>query len=69
MKYINLGITLTDELGIKSVVIYANDTELESDSGLIKLLAYALLKSMVLNKDDLELQDLLSKYGISKSIE
>lgn len=66
MKYINIGITLTDELVLKSVVIYANDTGLESDTNLIRLLSFALLKSLHLNKEDLELQELLRKYGISK---
>jgi hypothetical protein len=67
MKYIQLGLHLTDDLGIKSVTIDHNETDLPSDSKLITLIAFALLKSIHLNKSDLELQDMLNELGIVKA--
>jgi hypothetical protein len=69
MKYIQLGIGLTDELGIKSVTFLHNDTDLESDSKLIELIAIALLRSIHMNAEDLDLQDTLNKIGIIKAKE
>ena len=65
MKYIQLGITLNDDLAIKSAIIYHNDTGLEDDYKLIELVSIALLKSVILNKEDLELRDILKECGIS----
>jgi hypothetical protein len=69
MKHIQLSLHLTEEekLGIKSVTINFNDTGLPSDSKLIELIALGLLKSIHMNKDSLELQDLLRECGIVKS--
>jgi hypothetical protein len=67
MKHIALGINLTHELGIKSVTIDYNDTDLPSDSKLINLIAFALLKSIHINNEDLDLQDTLNEVGIKLS--
>lgn len=64
MKYIQLGIHLTDELGIKSVTIDHNDTSLPSDSDLIKRVSMTVLKSLILNKEDVIVQDLINELGI-----
>jgi len=65
MKYIQLGITLNDDLAIKSVIIQHNDTGLEDDYKLLKLVSIALLKSVILNEEDLELKDILKECGIA----
>lgn len=64
MKYIELGIFLTDDLGIKSIVIDQNDTGLESDSKLLKKVCIAILESLSLNKQDVEIQDMLNNLNI-----
>lgn len=64
MKHIKLTIGLTDELGIKSVTIDYNDTELKSNSELVQRVAFTLLKAYSLNKDDMKLQDLLNELNI-----
>ncbi len=65
--YIQLGISLTDELGIKSIAISYNSTELENDSKLIEKLAFTILKSLKLNKESVAVQDLLNELGIERS--
>ena len=65
MKYIQLGIHLTEELGLKSVTIDHNETDLPSDSNLINLVAFALLRSINLNKESVDLQDVLNELGIT----
>lgn len=67
MKYIQLGINLTDDLGIRSVVVGINTTDLPSDSHLIEIVAFTLLKSLSLNKDSVMVQDLLNELGIERS--
>lgn len=67
MKWIQLSLHLTDDLGIKNVVIDYNDTGLESNSELVRLIAVTLLKSLKLNKDTLAVQDLLNELGIKTS--
>lgn len=65
-QYIQLGIHLSEDLGLQSVTIDFNSTELDSDSDLVKRVAITLLKSMILNKEDVQIQDILNKYDISK---
>lgn len=55
---------LTDDLGIKSVSISFNGTELPSDSKLIGQLAMATLKALKINKDSVIVQDLLNELDI-----
>lgn len=64
--YIQFGIHLNDELGIKAVTIDHNTTDLPSDSQLIKQVAMGLLKSLVRNKEDVTIQDLLNSLDISR---
>ena len=64
MKYVELGIFLTDDLGIKAVVIDQNETGLPSNSELIEKVCITLLKSLSLNKEDVQLQDLLNELNI-----
>jgi hypothetical protein len=66
MKSINLQIWLTDNLGIKSVVIGDNTTGLPSDSNLIKEVGIALLQSISLNKESIQIQDLLNELNITR---
>jgi hypothetical protein len=67
MKYIELAIELNDGLGIKAVSIKYNDTGVPNDSKLLKTVAITLLKSLRLNANDIELQDLLNDIGIDKA--
>jgi hypothetical protein len=66
MKYIQLSIELTDDLALKKIVFLCNDTGLESDSKLVELIGIAFIKSIYLNKDDLELTEMLDKLGIKR---
>jgi len=67
MKWIQLSISLDDELRMKKIIIDINTTDQPSDSKLIKNISIAMLKSIKLNKDDLAIQDLLSELGIERS--
>jgi hypothetical protein len=62
--YIQFGIHLNSRLGIKSVTIDHNDTDLASDSDLVRRVSFTLLRSIELNKDDIMLQDLLNGLGL-----
>lgn len=62
--YIQLGLHLTEDLGLKSVTIDQNTTELESDSVLLKNVAVCILKAISLNSKDISLQDLLNRNDI-----
>lgn len=63
MKLICLWLELTDELGLKSVVIDHNDTGLPSDSELLKKVAWALLKSLHHNHEELTINDLMNEIN------
>jgi len=65
--YIQLGVHLNEGLVIKAVTIDENTTDIPSDSKLIKRVAFNLLKSIQLNKEDLMLQDLLNELDINLS--
>lgn len=62
--YIQFGVHLNENLGIKAVTIDHNTTRLPSDSQLLKRVAFTLLKSIELNKEDVMLQDLLNDLNI-----
>jgi len=62
---IQLSFTLTKELGLKSIIIDCNTTNMPSDSELVKKLAFTVLKSIQLNKEDILVQDLLNEIGIN----
>lgn len=63
--YIQLGINLNEELGLKSVTIDYNTTGLPNDSELLKLVAMTILKAIVLNKESVAVQDLLNDLDIT----
>ena len=63
-KQIHLAIGLNDGLGITSVVITHNDTQIANNHELIEAKALALLKSILSNKSSLKLQDLLSELDV-----
>jgi hypothetical protein len=62
--YIQIGLHLDDEGNLKSVDIQHNDTDVRSDSGLLKRIAVGLLAAIDANKEDIEVQDLLFESGI-----
>ena len=67
MKCIRLEIILTDDLGIKSISIDQNETGLPSNSGLIRKVAIAVLQSISLNKESIQVQDMLNELNIKLS--
>lgn len=64
IHYIEIGIYLDEDYGIKSVTIDHNTTELPSNSELVKRVAFTLLKSLELNKEDMAVNDLLNELDI-----
>lgn len=64
MKCIEISIFLTDDLRLKSIAIDKNDTGLESDSKLLKKVCISILQSISLNKQDIEIQDILNNLNI-----
>lgn len=66
MKYIEIGIHVTDDLGIKAATINHNDTDLPSDYTLLRNVSIALLRSIAMNTDDLRLQALLEELNIKR---
>ena len=66
MKEIILSINLNDDLAIKSCEIIYNDTGLKSDSELINRVAFALIKSIHVNKDSISVQDLLNETNLKR---
>lgn len=64
MKHIELDIVLTDDLGIKAVVFNRNDTELPNDSKLLSMIGVALIRSVHLNRESMEIQDTLRELNI-----
>jgi len=65
--FIQIGVHLNEDLGITSATIDHNTTKLESNSELLRLISIALLKSIYLNKEDLQFQELLSELNITKA--
>lgn len=64
--YIQIGIHLDDQLGIKKATIDENTTHLPSNSELIYRVAITLIRSLHLNKHDVMIQDLLNELDIAK---
>lgn len=64
VHYIQLGIHLNKDLKIKSVTIDHNTTDLPTNVDLVKKIAFTLLKSIELNKEDLQLKELLKELQI-----
>jgi hypothetical protein len=64
MKRIQLTFNLTDKLGLRSVEFDYNSTHLPNDSELITKVCFAAIKAVRLNKDDMQLQDLLNELNI-----
>ena len=65
--YIDLQINLSKDLLVQSVSITRNDTELVPDYKLLKLIAFAILKGLEVNKDDILIQELFRELGLKKS--
>lgn len=65
--YIQIGVHLNEKLGIKSITIEENTTELECNSELLKKICIGVLKSIDLNHEDVQIQDLFNKVGVKKS--
>jgi hypothetical protein len=68
MKWIQLNLLFNDDLGLKSVDITHNDTHIESNHHLLQQVAWCLLKSLSINKDDLDFKEELFKLGITTQI-
>jgi hypothetical protein len=64
---IQVQYVLNEDLGLKSVSIDINTTDLNSDSELIKKLAITVLKALSMNKEDVMVQDLLNDLGIERT--
>lgn len=62
--YIEFGVYLNEDLGVTRIEINYNTTDLPSDSVLVKRVCFTLLKSLVLNNQDVILQDLLNELNI-----
>jgi len=67
LKHVQLTISLSEDLEMKTVSIDYNDTGLPDNSELVKKIAYTLLKSLSINKDDIKVQDLLNELGIERT--
>jgi hypothetical protein len=65
MKAIEIMLIFDDDLGLKSVKITHNDTGIESNHHLLQQIAWCLLKSLTINKDDLDFKEELFKLGIT----
>lgn len=66
MKSVQLTFVIRDDNALHSVVFDNNDTGIPSDSNLLRNLAITLLKSIALNKEDCEIQDVLNQYDIKR---
>ena len=64
MHYIQLGLHLNEKLGLKSVSIDFNSTDLNNDSKLLEILAFTILRGLKINKDSVLVQDLLNELNI-----
>jgi hypothetical protein len=63
-NYIQIGIFLNEYLGIKKVSIDYNDTGHPSNSELLKAVSVGLLKSIAMNNEDVQVQDLLNEINM-----
>ena len=64
MHHIQLGLHLNEKLGLKSVSIDFNSTDLNNDSKLLEILAFTILRGLKINKDSVLVQDLLNELNI-----
>jgi hypothetical protein len=64
MRCLQIHFEFTEELVLKKVVFLHNETGIEESPVLMRQLAICLLKRISLNKEDIELQDILFKAGI-----
>lgn len=66
MHIIQLTAELSDDLKLKSVTIDINTTELKNDSELVRQISWTILKSLVANKEDIQIQDMLNDLNIKR---
>lgn len=64
MPTIVLQLDISNDLGVKSVIIDYNDTGLPDDSNLIRKVAITLLKCLDQNEDSIKTADMLNELGI-----
>jgi len=64
MKHISITLNMTDDLGIQSVTIDYNDTNLPDNGELLELISKALLKGLAMNNDKIVVQDLLNELNL-----
>ena len=66
MHFIQLGITLHQDLVLKSISIDFNSTDLPNNSKLLEILACSILRELKNSKDSLLVQDLLNELNIER---
>ena len=69
MKHYTIHIALTDELVIKKLNLIENTTGLPNDVQTLEDVCTALLKSIIVNKEDLITQDLMAELGFARQPE
>ena len=69
MRRVEMSLEFTEDNGLRSVTIHLNETELETDSKLLKRIAVCILQALKENKDSVEMQDDLHELGVSISKE
>lgn len=68
MKNLTISFEFTDDLGLKGLEFVENETNLPSDSKLLKRLAICILKAVDLNPEEMSTHDLLVELGIKYKI-
>lgn len=66
MKTIVLHVSITEEMKLKEVTFTYNDTGLQSGKILLENIALAILKTLEMDKNQDEINDLLSELKIKK---
>ena len=65
MKIVTLTFAIKDDC-IKNIVIDINETDMPNDSNLIKNICWTAVKSLLKDKEDVAIQDLLNELNIKK---
>lgn len=67
MKSIQITFVMNDEMVVESIEFNHNNTELKSDSKLLKALGKTLIECIDKNADECEIQDMLYDLNIGRA--
>jgi len=68
MKTIELKLSITEDLTLKQIIVSYNDTGLENDPELLRMIGSTIVRAVDTNREECEIQYMLNKLNINHNI-